>query len=124
MCMVDDCEPCDLSNVKEMRSRKDRKCDECRGPILAGEIYTRAKFLYDGYWSSFAMCEACKIGPARWLTDQCGGYCFSGVGEDLYEHWEDRFGLGVSDAEIIGLGRLVIEMRWRGGRRRAQRATA
>lgn len=113
MCMVDYAEPADVADVAEVRARKARKCDDCQGPIAVGETYRRAKFLYDGYWSSFAMCPACMAGPARWLTEQCGGYLFGGVEDDLGEHWGERHELGISDAEILGLGRLVIEMRRR-----------
>lgn len=120
MCMVDEGEPADLAVVREIRARKPRKCDECQGPIRVGDLYRRSKFLYDDYWSSFAMCEGCLEGAARWLTKECGGYLCGGVEEDLYEHWLERFNLGISNAEIIGLGRLVVEMR----RRRAQRPAA
>lgn len=121
MCMVDYAEPADVSHVDDVRARKPHRCDDCRGPIAIGETYRRAKFLQEGYWSSFAMCPACMAGPARWLTEQCGGYCFAGVEEDLAEHWSERHDLGISDAEILALGRLVIEMRRRHGREEAQR---
>lgn len=113
MCMVDYGEPADLAVLDEVRARKERKCDECQGPIKPGDIYKRSKFLYDGYWSTFAMCPACIAGPAQWLNQQCGGYLCGGVEEDLYEHWGERHELGITDAEIIGLGRLVLEMRKR-----------
>lgn len=114
MCMIDGAdEPWTLYQDKVRTARKEHVCGECSTPIQRGQQYFWGKGLYDRYWSEYRMCMDCKTGPADWLMDQCGGWLWHGVSEDLREHWEERDSLGITDAEILGLGRMLVAMRHR-----------
>lgn len=46
--------------LQEVMSRKDRRCDECAGAILAGQTYAREKQVVDGEWYTAAVCLPCR----------------------------------------------------------------
>ena len=48
-------------------------------------------------------CRHCRA-AASWLTDRCGGWLWSAVGEDLFEHWD----AGCDDHELL---RLIVGWR-------------
>lgn len=94
------------------RARKEHTCCECDRMIAVGETYFRATGLgydADGHWETFTMCAHCEW-AAKWLLDQCNGYLFHGVQEDLEEHWHEEPLL-----RSLDLGRRIILMRrrWR-----------
>lgn len=53
---------------RQQRSRKLRFCCECRGPILAGQIYQYIVGRWDGNLSDFQICLACL--PFRDQVDE------------------------------------------------------
>lgn len=106
MCMVDDAERSVRGSVERRRARKLYRCCECRGPIRPGDTYTRSGMLYDGRWSTYRQCAACDEALA-WLTEHCGGWCYTGVYEDLDEHFRDW------PAANIEVGRILVRMRRR-----------
>lgn len=113
MCMIDTADLFTV-HVRERRTaRKRRRCDECRIWIEPGERYEHARGLLDGRWSVYATCEACIDGPCAWLMDQCGGWLYHGVWEDLDEHWEERRGGGIETEAAVELGWHMIRMRRR-----------
>lgn len=57
---INDCEPCDAFRSLYRKSRKDRFCSCCHGPIAKGERYYAVTWVSDGVWSSFAQCEPCR----------------------------------------------------------------
>lgn len=60
MCEIDDSgDRCDVYSVRELRARKQHKCDACDGPIFVGEQYHRHTSLYDGHWSLERSCLPC-----------------------------------------------------------------
>lgn len=91
MCMHDDPsvdmpEFCGRSNRK---ARKDRKCSECFRTIKVGETYEYMAGKWDGRLDTFSTCQHCLV-AREWLVNECGGYVFGGVKEDLRQHWEER----------------------------------
>lgn len=54
-----DGEPAEIYNAARHKAKKAYCCDECGGPIAAGETYERASMLYDGCWSDFMTCADC-----------------------------------------------------------------
>jgi hypothetical protein len=106
MCMIDDCEPCDITNTETRVARKCHRCTECGMAIHPRETYTHSTSLMDGHWDTYKTCAECQQGVA-WLFEQCGGTLYGGVYEDLREHW---FGEGI---RVLSLGRLIVSMRRR-----------
>lgn len=49
----------DVWNVRNVKARKERRCDACRAIIKPGEKYVRYASLYDGSWSVEAGCLLC-----------------------------------------------------------------
>jgi len=41
-------------------ARKQHKCCECRGQILAGEAYHCLKGVWEGEWAAFKICPECQ----------------------------------------------------------------
>lgn len=54
-----DYDPPEFCHVKIRRSRKQRKCTECGGLIIAGELYEHTRGKWDGYLDTFNTCERC-----------------------------------------------------------------
>lgn len=52
-------------------SRTVRECEECRGPILAGEKYERARMIQNGQPSVALTCARC-LPMAQWVMRNCG----------------------------------------------------
>lgn len=49
----------DLVDLTNPKARKQHTCDECKGGIAIGEIYTRCRELVDGVWGGWVMCKDC-----------------------------------------------------------------
>jgi hypothetical protein len=105
MCMVDDSD----GRVEVLRefwrvARVAHKCAECRRRIEPGERYLSHCFKFDGEFTQHKFCEHCDV-VRRWLQDECGGFLYRGVEEDLREHatsgWYGR-----------GVMRLAVGMDW------------
>ena len=89
MCNIDDCDERYSVYYKQVkRARKEHKCCECRRAIAPGEPYQFSKGLYDGTWDTWHMCQHCLIG-AEWLVEQCGGYVYASVREEIREHADE-----------------------------------
>ena len=112
MCMVDDAEPSKVYHQIERVARKRHRCDECGRMIEPGERYEAAAMMdYGGYWFACKTCPHC-IAARRWLSDECGGWVYAGVYEDLFDHWQDDTLL-----RSLWLGRVLIGMRRKWQRR-------
>ena len=86
MCMWDgDGDSPSIYRASTRRSRKERKCEECRRTIAVGERYHYAFMVYETYPSGFYTCEHCSV-AMDWLIENCGGFAHGGVWEDLEEH--------------------------------------
>jgi hypothetical protein len=86
MCMVDGC---DLEGTflgsKMRRARVQHTCQDCGRKIEAGEQYMTARWAMEGTVETMKMCLHCDV-AAEWLRDNCGGFVYGGVWEDIDEH--------------------------------------
>lgn len=106
MCMIDhgDMDPRGFSHTRMVRARRPHRCCECSRTIMPGEVYERTKALYEGRFDTYHACAHCV--PAKaWLSDNCGGYVFMGVWEDIAEHVQEYRRL------TFPLGRLLVASR-------------
>jgi len=85
MCMIDDCDPCDVYSAKVVKARKPHKCSECGRQISPGESYHYAFMVQEGHGDSFHTCQHCFVG-AQWLITNCGGFVHYSVLEEIREH--------------------------------------
>lgn len=74
------CEYAEFCNVTHPRSRRDRKCYDCRGIIAKGEQYVRITGKWEGDFSSTAYCLMCNSLHAYCVKE--GLYPESGSDED------------------------------------------
>jgi hypothetical protein len=106
MCMIDGADEDWVSLGSRMRkARKEHRCYECHRQIVTGETYEAAKGVSDGDIQTFKTCAHC-VWARTWIVEQCGGFLYGGVLEDLREHWDESWELRSMD-----LGRRVILMR-------------
>ncbi len=110
MCMVDDCDDF-VTTVRDgswHTARKAHKCAECRRQIGIGERYHSEAFVFDGKFTVHKTCAHCMV-ARQWLRDECGGWMYGGVEEDVREHCTNGY------QYPVGVYRLAIGMhqRWR-----------
>lgn len=103
MCKIDDAEPWEFMTSGIRKAAKPHRCGECGRTIPKGEAYEYVCGKADGYFSISRTCQHCQI-ARKWLIEECGGYLYGGVFEDLAEHANDQIG-------GFKLGRLVIGMK-------------
>jgi len=86
-----------------VKARKEHRCNECRRTIRAGERYHNETFLDDNRnIKNHKTCPHCMVARG-WLWDECGGWLYGGVREDVLDHWIDK--------GDIRLARLIVGMR-------------
>ena len=66
----------EVYRTKRGVSRKDRRCEECRGPIKAGDLYEYAFGVYYGDGYSHHTCERCAD-LATWMRNNIPCFCWS-----------------------------------------------
>ncbi len=105
MCMLDDGDGCvtPLSEADPV-ARKAHKCKECGRAIAAGERYHVDIFVWEGDLHTHKTCAHCMVARA-WLRDECGGFLFGAIEEDIREHTH-------SGDYPMGLHRLAVGMAW------------
>ncbi len=54
-----DAEPCTVWREEKVVARKRHACEECRHPILPGEVYARTTCLFEGTWETRKVCRCC-----------------------------------------------------------------
>ena len=91
-------------------ARKPHKCTECRRVIEPGERYLYGGGVMDGETSTYKTCVDCAEKPRAWLEDNCDGWLYGCLLEDLEEHI-DQFPNDVALMEAIWV------IRSHGGRR-------
>lgn len=108
MCRIDYADPSDFAAPERRRkARQQHRCVECLATINPGDYYQCQTLFTDGRSETYRTCEACV--PARqWLMDQCNGWIFGEVLEELVEHWEEDTAYRTPE-----LGRLIVQMRLR-----------
>jgi hypothetical protein len=119
MCRVDYCDGEALSlSSSTPRARKEHVCNECRRVVQPGELYERIVMLYEGDFQTAKTCTAC-VEARKWLEEQCGGFIYGQVLEELEEHWDDEVKL-----RSWRLARLIVGMRHKWEHRRIVPAEA
>lgn len=86
-------------------ARKAHKCRECGRVIEPGERYHVDRFLWEGKLDTFKVCAHCMV-ARQWLSDECGGWLFGDVEEDIREHAH-------SGNYPMGVHRLAVGMAWK-----------
>lgn len=106
MCMYDDCEQSQLLREDDRKARKEHRCCECARVIFVGETYHLDVTMYDGRLSTYKTCAHCMV-ARKWLSEECGGWIYTAVEEDIGEH--------VRELRRNDLARLYVSMRrnWR-----------
>jgi len=102
--MIDGCDRADVSTRDDRKARKPHRCIECAREIAPGETYRQDKSLYEGTWDTYKTCSHCLVGQA-WLADNCGGWVFGSVYEEMVEHSREYQQIG------FGLLRVAVGMR-------------
>ncbi len=67
------------------KARKPHRCDECGRAIEPGEFYHYGVCVTDGDAFINKCCAQCTVAQ-RWPVDNCGGYVFGEVYEEIVEH--------------------------------------
>lgn len=106
MCMINE----EYDNVTMLGeaapvARQEHKCRECFRVILAGERYHVDRFVWEGSLDTFKTCAHCMV-ARDWLGDECGGWLFSSVEEDIREHAHS----GKYPIDVI---RIAVGMAWK-----------
>ena len=106
MCMIDDGDGAvTMLSKTDPVARKAHKCHECGRAIEPGERYHVDRFAWEGKIKNHKTCAHCMVARG-WLQDECGGYLFGGVEEDIRDHaHEGHYPMGVS--------RLAVGMAWK-----------
>ena len=109
MCSIDDAEPVTPLSDTRPRARTPHRCTECSRIIEPGETYHRHSFVFEGKIGSSRCCTHCDVARS-WLYNECRGWAFGGVRDDIAEHVSDG-GYGPD------LAALLANMRgqWRSG---------
>lgn len=94
MCMYEGSDPATLLHSRAQKARKEHKCSECHRSIMPGEKYLAERFVFEGSASSLKVCRHCQV-VRDWLTKECGGYVYEGLAEDIHEHAQESYGIGV-----------------------------
>lgn len=111
--MIEDGEPMTLAVTNIVKARRDHSCSECGGRIRRGSSYENVHGLCDGIWQTFKTCLPCVNGPRDWLSDECGGWLYGAVREDIQEHLSDLIGWEPATEELMVLKRHEVGMRLR-----------
>lgn len=113
--MVDDSDPVELISRRNSRARVQHKCHECvqhkchecGRRIEQGETYLAEFYKSDGRTEGHKTCTHCRV-VRQWLGDECGGWLYHGVEEDICEHADEGYyGFGV---KLLAIG---IRRGWR-----------
>lgn len=105
--MCTDYEPSEFGSKVLRQAKKPHACSECERQILPGEEYEYATGKWEGEMSTFKTCRHC-VAARDWLIEQCDGYAYGGVRQDLEDH-RDEYG----SLATMALLRLIVGMRRR-----------
>lgn len=72
-------------------ARVTHKCRECLRTINPGERYVVDRFVHDGRFTAHKVCQHCHAARG-WLSDECGGWVYGEVADDILEHARDGYG--------------------------------
>ena len=101
MCMIEDSDGyCVVLSNSVFTARKEHRCTECRRKIQVGERYRRETTVFDHSRSGWKTCVHCQR-VRDWLTAECGGWVWGCIEEDIREHADNGYGMGV---KIMAVG--------------------
>ena len=105
MCMLDNGDgPVLMLSTADPVARKAHKCRECRRVIEPGEKYHVDRFMWESKLDTCKVCSHCMV-AREWLSDECGGWLYGEVEEDIREHAH-------SGSYPMGVHRLAVGMAW------------
>ena len=106
MCMIDDADGAvtTISGLLQRVARVTHKCKECCRIIDKGEKYFVESYVFEGEFTTHKTCAHCKV-ARDWLQDECGGWLYGGVAEDIREHV-------FSKMYSMSLTRVAVGMQW------------
>jgi hypothetical protein len=134
MCMIDGAETVDCLVTTYRKARKTHRCSECGRTIAPAERYRADFTVFDGEPHLYKCCAQCEA-VRQWLNEECGGYVFGSVLEDMEDHlleyvetlaWALKYkdpSLPATSAKVRFLGHIVVGMK-KGWRRRDGTAIA
>lgn len=97
MCMVDYSEAVVILSETMPTARKAHQCGECRREIQPGEQYEKMTGIWEGEMETYKTCAHC-VSARDWLQQVCNGWVYGSVGEDLYEHFLEGYGIWLARA--------------------------
>ena len=106
MCMLDDGDG-QVTMLSEANhvARKAHKCRECARTIEPGERYHVDRFIWEGKLDTHKVCAHCMV-ARNWLSNECGGWLFGCIEEDIREHARNG-------DYPMGVHRLAVGMAWK-----------
>lgn len=107
MCMIDNGDG--LVTVLYERhpvAKKEHKCNECHRAIPAGEKYLYETYVWDGKVHTHKTCRHCQV-VRKWLLGECSGFLYGAIAEDIHEHAQEGYGVGV---KMLAIG---IYKKWK-----------
>lgn len=108
MCMIGD-DFVEMLRSEDRRARKEHRCEECRRTIEPGETYRFEAWVFDGTLDQQKTCAHCVAYARPWLLDNCDGWIYQAMYEDIFEHFPH------GTEEPLKCGRIIVGMRrkWR-----------
>lgn len=88
MCRIEGAETPDFERIEIRTARKQHKCDECSRIINVGEQYTYDFTVHGRDVDEYHTCQHCAV-ARKWLSNNCGGWIYSEVCEEIQEHAEE-----------------------------------
>lgn len=79
---------------KHCVARKNHKCSECRRIIQSGEKYHLESLVFEREFSAHKTCSHCSV-MRQWLIENCSGFVYEGVREDIWEHAQEYDNMGM-----------------------------
>lgn len=70
-----DGEPCICYSNRKIPARKTWTCEECKHPIVAGEVYHRIIYLWEGEWCTHTICVCCENARCAIAAAAGSGMC-------------------------------------------------
>lgn len=95
MCMIDYADGCvEMLDERTRTAKKSHRCSECGRVIQPGESYRLEKYVWEAQLTNHKTCRHCWSARG-WLSEQCNGFCFGQVAEDIHEHACEDYGFAV-----------------------------
>jgi len=90
--MADDADLSIPLSEGQRKARKPHKCFECGRVITIAETYMFATYIDQSRAKTYKTCAHCHV-AMQWLGDNCGGWIYGHVWQDIDEHVEEYRGV-------------------------------